>query len=91
MANQCDILCIHLPLFLVTLYSVVQFLVHKYPLCIAEKDSVGKTPLHLAAQYGRTEVAEFLIQEGAKVDTRWEHLWVTGFTAIVQLCVIKGS
>ena len=41
---------------------------------------MGNTPLHLAAQYGRTEVADFLIQEGAKVDTRWEHLWMTGYT-----------
>ena len=70
MANQCCILCTSTSLVLFTLYSVVCFLVHKYPPSITDKDGMGNTPLHLATQCGRNEVAEFLIQEGAKVDTR---------------------
>ena len=45
-----------------------------YPPSIMDKDNVDNTPLHLATECGRTEVAEFLIHEGANVATRWEHL-----------------
>lgn len=46
-------------------------LVRKYPPSIIDKDNVGNTPLHLATEHGRTEVADFLIEEGAEVDTRY--------------------
>ena len=54
---------------------VVRFLVHKYPPSLTHMNSYSCTPLHLAANSGKTEVAGFLINEGAKVDARWEVLW----------------
>ena len=54
-----------------------QFLVRSHPPSINARDKIGNTPLHLASLHGRTEVACFLINKGAKVDIRWEILWMT--------------
>ena len=56
---------------------VVQFLVHSHPPSINAREKFGNTPLHLASLHGRTEVARFLIKEGAKVDIRWGILGIT--------------
>ena len=50
---------------------VVRVLVKKYPPSITELDENGNTALHLAALHGRTDVANFLIDEGAEVEARW--------------------
>ena len=53
---------------------VVRFLVHKYRSSLTDKDENGNTPLHLAALHGRTEVVNFLIDEGAEVAAMWVDL-----------------
>ena len=49
---------------------VARFLVHKYPPALTDEDENGNTPLHLAALNGRTEMVDFLIQEGAEVEAK---------------------
>ena len=53
------------------LFRVVRVLVHKHPSTLTDEDENGNTPLHLAALHGKTEVADFLIDEGAEVEARW--------------------
>lgn len=36
----------------------------------AKEDQTGKTPLHIAALYGQSTIAELLIRKGARVDAR---------------------
>ena len=62
--------------FLPILTRVVRVLVHKYPPSLTDEDENGNTPLHLAALNGRTEVVDFLIDEGAEVEARWAGSWV---------------
>ena len=63
-----------------TLYTrVIRFLAHKHPSSLTDGDRYNKTPLHLAALHGRTEVTDVLIHQGAEVDARWEALWLTRF------------
>lgn len=50
-------------------------------------DKEERTPLHLAAEYGRLEVVKFLIQKGAKVDARDK----SGSTALHQACDSPAS
>ena len=52
--------------------SVVRFLVNKYPPSLTDEDEHGNTPLHLAANHGWTEVANFLIHKGAEVEARYD-------------------
>ena len=37
---------------------------------LADEDEDGNTPLHLAAKFGKTDTANFLIEAGAEVDAR---------------------
>ena len=46
-------------------------MVHKYPPSLTNEDENGNTPLHLASHHGRTEVVDFLINNGADVDARY--------------------
>ena len=57
-----------LPPYLYT--RVVRFLVRKHPSSLTHVDIYLNTPLHLAVQHERTEVASFLIHEGANVDAK---------------------
>ena len=49
---------------------------------INSKDTLDRTPLHLAAFYGRTKTIEFLISNGAEVDAR-DHIGMTPLHAAV--------
>jgi len=46
----------------------VKSLLHEQPALIDSKDDNGDTPLHIAAMWGQTHVAEFLLAAKAKVD-----------------------
>ena len=60
------------------------------------KDDTGMTPLHLAAMYGRKEIAELLIAKGADVnakdDARWTPLhYAGGSKEVAELLIAKGA
>jgi len=48
------------------------------PLTVHTTDSFGGTPLHVAAIWGRIDIAEALLGGGAEIDRRGEH----GFTPL---------
>ena len=72
-----------------TLYArIVSFLVEKHPSSLTDEDKYYETPLHLAAKHGRTEMVDFLIRGGAKVEARWEALWVTPIQQYINILII---
>jgi len=48
------------------------------PLTVQTTDSFGGTPLHVAAIWGRIDIADALLRGGAEIDRRGEH----GFTPL---------
>ena len=51
---------------------------------IESRDRDGKTPLMLAAQYGRTSTVKLLLDKGAKPDARDAHRWNAYMWALLQ-------
>jgi ankyrin repeat protein len=49
---------------------VAELLARDAPTYANKEDEYGHTPLHYAAQHGRTEVVQLLLAHGAKVDAR---------------------
>jgi ankyrin repeat protein len=50
--------------------SRVKALVKKYPNAVDTWNDFGRTPLHLAAEYGHNETAVFLLEKGTDIDVR---------------------
>jgi ankyrin repeat protein len=78
--------------------EVVMWLIAKGEADINKKDQDGWTPLHFAARYGYTSIAELLIKHGAQINIKAEdeftplHLAARyGYTSVAELLIQHGA
>jgi len=60
-------------------------LVEADPAVVSSTDNYGRLPLHLASFHGDVEIACYLLEQGAGLDTRCKP---TGWTALYQACIM---
>ena len=66
--------------------AAVIALLKQNPGLVSSKDSLGNTPLHLAAQYDQPEIAELLLANGADVNAQTASRFDSNFGGHLSCC-----